>query len=143
MTYRELMKPDAALYLREQAIARFPFWDISDAIPEGERILLRERPLVLIYSQDVFREPNGWMWSEVFGYRVFAGSRENPGPAREVAREVEAWLWTAARYDRASPVASVADSNGPNLVADEHETAVLYGTVEMVIAGVYAPAKTG
>ena len=143
MSYREMMKPDAALYLREQAIARFPLWDIAESIPDGERIMLLERPLVLIYSQDSFREPNGWTWSEVFGYRVFAGSRESPDAAREVAREVEAWLWAAARYDRASPVAAVTDSNGPNLVADEHETAVLYGTVEMVIAGVFAPAKTG
>lgn len=142
MTVRELVKPNAALYLREQAILRFPDWDVSDAIPEGERIILRERPLVTIYSQDVFRD-NEWTWSEVFGYRVFAGSRSNPTEAERVALQVEAWLWTAARYDRASPVASVTDSNGPNLLVDEQETAVFYGTVEMVIAGVFAPAYTG
>lgn len=79
----------------------------------------------------------------MFGYRIFAGSRANPDEAREVGAAVEAWLWTAAHYDRASPVAAVTDSNGPNLVADEHETAVLYGTVEMVIAGVFTPAQTG
>lgn len=142
MSYRELVKPDAALYLREAAIGRFPDWDISDAIPEGEIILLRDKPLVTIYSQDTYRAAE-WMWSEVFGYRIFAGSRANPDEAREVGAAVEAWLWTMARWDERSPIASITDSNGPNLVADEHETAVLYGTVEMVIAGVYAPARTG
>lgn len=142
MTYRELVKPDAALYLRKQAILRFPNWDISDAIPEGERILLREKPLVTIYSQDSYRDAE-WTWSEVFGYRIFAGSRANPDEARAVGAAVEAWLWTMARWAERSPIASITDSNGPNLVADEHETAVLYGTVEMVIAGVFAPAQTG
>lgn len=142
MSYRELVKPDAALYLRVQAIERFPEWDIAEAIPEGERIIVREKPLVLIYSQDSYRNAE-WTWSEVFGVRVFAGSRADPTEAQEVAAAVEAWLWTAARPGRGCPVAAVTDSNGPNLVVDEHETAVLYGTVEMVIAGVFLPAYTG
>lgn len=142
MSYRELRKPDAALYLRERAIERFPEYDVADAIAEGELIVLRDRPLVLIYSQDTFRDSE-WSWGEVFGYRVFAGSRANPDEAAAVATELEAWLWTTARPVRGCPIASIQDSNGPNLVADEHETAVLYGTVEMIIAGVYLPASTG
>lgn len=137
---RELVKPDVATFLRVMAIERFPEWDVDEWVPEG-RILERENPLLLLYSVDVFKLTE-WTWNETIGYRVFYSTRERPQPARDVAARVEAWLSTSAALP-GSPVAAVLDSNGPNLVADEHETAVLYGTVELVVAGVYRPAVTG
>lgn len=134
----ELVKPDAALWIRERAIERFPECDVDRDAPPG-RIVDLERPLILFYSQDAYRL-NDASWSEVIGFRVLAGSREDPGPAEAVGRAVEAWLWTLARPGPGCPVAAVTDSNGPSMVVDEHETAVLYGTVEMVIAGVYPRA---
>lgn len=138
---RELRKPDAALYIRERAIERFPGYGVSEA-PPPDPISERETPLVLFYSQDKFRL-TPWTWSEVIGYRVFWGTREDPTLGADVAAEVEAWLWELVTTDRGNPIAAVTDSNGPNLVIDDHETAVHYGTVEMVIAGVYRPARTG
>ena len=135
---RELVKPDAALWVREQAIDRFPECEVDRSPPPG-RLVDLERPLLTFYSQDVYRQDLA-SWVEVIAYRVFAGSREFPEEAERYAALVEAWLWTLARPVAGCPVAAVIDSNGPNMVPDEHETAVLYGTVEMVIAGVFPPA---
>ena len=135
---RELVKPDAALWIREAAIERFPECEVDRSPPAG-RLVDLDRPLLTFYSQDVYRNDLA-SWVEVIGYRVFAGSRDFPAEAERYAAQVEAWLWTLARPVRGCPVAAVTDSNGPNMVPDEHETAVLYGTVEMVIAGVYPPA---
>lgn len=135
---RELVKPDAALWVREQALGRFPECEVDRDPPPG-RLVDLERPLLTFYSQDAYRQDMA-SWVEVIGYRVFAGSRELPAEAERYAALVEAWLWTLARPGAGCPVAAVIDSNGPNLVPDERETAVLYGTVEMVIAGVFPPA---
>lgn len=131
----ELAKPNAALWVRIEAIKRFPECDVDRDPPPG-KIVERDRPLLTFYSQDSYRRDDA-SWVEVIAYRVFAGSREFPDVAEQYAAAVEAWLWTLARPGPNCPVASVSDSNGPNMVPDEHETAVLYGTVEMVIAGVY------
>ena len=137
---RELVKPNTALFLREAAIGRFPDWDVAESTPAG-RILERVTPLLLIYSVDSSRNTE-WTWQETIGYRMFAGTRDMPEEAQAAAAQVEAWLQNCALF-AGSPVAAIDDSNGPNLVPDEHETAVLYGTVELVIAGVYRPAVTG
>lgn len=133
---RELVKPDAALWVREQAIKRFPECLIDRSIPAGVRLVDLEQPLLLFYSQDVYRQDMA-SWVEVIAYRVLAGSRDFPAEAEEWAGVVEAWLWTLARPELGCPVAAVINSDGPNMVPDEYETAALYGTVEMVVAGVF------
>lgn len=138
----ELQKPDAALFLRERAIERFPGFDVAESIPLDQKVMLLERPMVLLYSMDVARLTDV-TWTETIGYRIFAGSREYPDVARNVGRQVEAWLWGAWKLPGYNPVTAATDTAGPNLIADEHETAVLFGTVEMVIAGVYHPAQSG
>lgn len=138
---RELVKPDAAVWIREQAIARFPEIDVDEDTPPGP-IVKRRKPLLLVYSVDVYRQDDA-SWVETIGYRVLAGSREDPSEAKQLAALVDAWLWTLARPVPGCPIAAVNASDGPNLVPDERETAVLYGTAEMVIAGVYRPAMTG
>lgn len=141
MSPRELQKPDTALWIRERAIERFPGWGVDRTEPRG-RVMERTTPLLLIYSQDQSRATE-WTWNEVIGYRIFAGTRDDTTDADTAAAAVEAWLWTLPGLRGLNPVAAVYASNGPNLVPDEHETAVLYGTVELVIAGVFAPAKAG
>lgn len=131
----ELVKPDTAAWIRTQAIARFPDYDVDRDAPMG-RLLDSERPLLLFYVQDDFRLSDV-SWSETIGFRVHYATREDPGPAEDVARVVAAWLWTLARPGPGCPVAAVTDLNGAVLVPGEYETAVLYGTAEMTTAGVY------
>lgn len=137
----ELEQPDAIPFLLTAAAARWPDADVSDIAPSGPDVGW-QRPVILLYEQDAYRLSDV-SWSQTVGYRVMAGSREYPDPARKIAREVEAFLWAAFKLPGMNPVAAALDSSGPNLVPDEHETAVLYGTVELVVAGVFAPAKTG
>lgn len=137
----ELVKPNAALWIREMAIKRFPDWDVDEDLPPG-RLIDIERPVLLVYSQDVFRETDV-TWRETIGYRVYAGTRADPTEARDAAAIVEAWIWTLARPGPGCPIASVDSSSGPYLVPGEYETAVLYGTADMVVAGVFVPAQTG
>ncbi len=137
----ELVQPDAIPFLLDAAAARWPDAMVSDIAPTGPD-LTWSKPVILLYEQDVYRLSDV-SWSQTVGYRVMAGSREYPDPARKIAREVESFLWAASKLAGANPVAAALDSSGPNLVPDEHEAAVLYGTVDLVVAGVYAPAKTG
>lgn len=131
----ELEKPDTARFLRVEAMERFPDIDVVEVEPLG-RLMDLEKPRLMIYSQDQYRL-NDASWNEVLGYRIFAGTRADPTDARRLGTQVEAWLWSMARPDAGNPIAAVTASNGPSEVPSEHETAVLYGTVEMVIAGVY------
>lgn len=131
----ELIKPDAALWVREQAIIRFPHCAVAENPPPGRLIDLGQ-PLLTFYSQDVARRDMA-TWEETIGYRVFDGTRDNPTSARELAAQVDAWLWTLARHEVGCPVADVDNLNGPNMVPGEYETAVLYGSADMVIAGVF------
>lgn len=137
----ELEQPDAIPFLLTAAATRWPDVDVSDIAPPGPDVGW-SKPVILLYEQDAYRLSDV-SWSQTVGYRVMAGSREYPDPARKIAREVEAFLWAAFKLPGMNPVAAALDSSGPNLVPDEHETAVLYGTVELVVAGVFAPAKTG
>ena len=137
----ELQQPDSIPFLLTAAAAQWPEADVSDVAPYGPDVNWA-KPVIMLYEQDAYRLSDV-SWSQTVGYRVMAGSREYPDPARKIAREVEAFLWAAWKIAGANPVAASLDSSGPNLVPDEHETAVLYGTVELVVAGVYAPAKTG
>lgn len=137
----ELVQPTAIPYLLERAAERWPDYDVSDVYPEGPDVGW-ERPVIALYEQDNYRLSDV-SWSQMVAYRVLAGTREYPDEARRIAREVEAFLWAAWKLPGYNPVAASLESSGPNLVPDEHDTAVLYGTVELVIAGVYAPAKTG
>lgn len=133
---RELVKPDAALWVREQAIKRFPDWIVDRSVPKGTRLVDLEVPLLLVYSQDSYRNDMA-SWVEVIAFRVLAGSRDFPAEAEQAAAAVEGWLWTLARPDAGCPIAAVINSNGPNVDTGEHETAALYGTVEVVVAGVF------
>ena len=137
----ELVRPDVVPFLLTVAAARWQSYDVADVLPDGPD-LEWERPVVLLYEQDAYRLSDV-SWSVTVAYRVLAGTRALPDEARGIAFEVEAFLWGAAKLPGKHPVAAVLDSAGPNLVPDEHETAVLYGTVELVIAGVYRPAQTG
>lgn len=138
----EISKPDAALFLRIAAIDRFPGFDVAESPPTEDRTMLAETPLLCVYSLDAFR--NGDVsWTETIGYRLFQGTREDLGAARIAASHVEAWLWQSAALPGANPVAATISTSGPDLVPDEREVAVLFGTVEMVIAGVYRPVISG
>ena len=137
----ELVMPEAVAFLLDQAAVRWPKYDVADVLPPGPDTEW-ERPVVLLYEQDTYRLTDV-SWSLTVGYRVLAGTRELPDEARRIARQVEAFLWAAAKLSGPNPVAAAVDSSGPNMVPDDHETAVLYGTVELVIAGVYHLARTG
>lgn len=137
----DLVQPDAVPFLLAAAAVRWPDYDVTDVLPDGPDVRW-ERPVIALYEQDAYRLSDV-SWSQTVGYRVLAGSREHPDVARAIAREVEAFLWASWKLPGWNPVAAALDSAGPNLVPDEHETAVLYGTVELTIAGAFAPAKTG
>lgn len=137
----ELVQPSAIPFLLGHAAERWPDCDVSDVYPEGPDVGW-ERPVIALYEQDSYRLTDV-SWSQLVAYRVLAGSREYPDEARRIAREVESFLWAAWKLSGANPIAASLESNGPSMVPDDHQTAVLYGTVELIIAGVYAPAKTG
>lgn len=138
----EISKPDAALFLRIAAIERFPGFDVAKSPPTDLRTMLGAKPLLCIYSLDSFRNSDV-SWTETIGYRLFDGTREDYDGAAQHAAHVEAWLWQSAALPGANPVAATISTSGPDLVPDEREMAVLFGTVEMVIAGVYRPVKSG
>ena len=52
------------------------------------------------------------------GISCFAGSRESPKPAMDIARIVKAVVKTAPRPAPGNPVAVIRDINGPYLVAE-------------------------
>ena len=137
----DLVRPTPIPFLLEAAAARWPDFDVSDFLPSGPD-LEWVRPGIQLYTQSTIRMTDV-SWVVTVAYRVLAGSREFPDEADAIAREVEAFLWNAWKLPGANPVAAATDSAGPNEVPNEHEPAVLFGTVDLVIAGVYHPAKTG
>lgn len=133
--------PNVIPYLLERCAAEFPDVIVTDKMPRG-RIIDVEKPIIVLYVQDTVRA-SVTSWQPVVAYKVYAGTVDWPDDAYALAVQVESWLWSAWSLPGDNPVAASLESNGPNMVPDEHESAVFYGTVEMVTAGVYRPARTG
>lgn len=69
------------------------------------------------------------------GLTVFAGSRENPKDAKDLAAIVLALASQIPSGDPDNPVAALLDSNGPYMVPEAQPVARVYSNISLAVAG--------
>ncbi|GAA3947870.1 hypothetical protein [Microbacterium soli] len=69
------------------------------------------------------------------GVSVLAGTRENPYPAKELARIAYALRSQIPSTDPGNPVSAVLDSTAPVMVPEAQERARVYFTLTLAVAG--------
>jgi hypothetical protein len=69
------------------------------------------------------------------GLTVFAGSKQNPKDAKDLARIVLALAAGVPSADPENPVAALLDSNGPYMVPEAQPRARVYSNVSLAVAG--------
>jgi len=69
------------------------------------------------------------------GLTVFAGSKENPKDAKDLARIVLALADAIASPDPDNPVAALLESNGPYMVPESQPRARVYSNLTLAVAG--------
>lgn len=67
------------------------------------------------------------------GIRVYAGSMQDPQPAKDLARLVKAIVKSTPRAEPGNPVSAVRAFRGPNAVADPSTYACQYMTCDLAV----------
>ena len=119
-------------YLRASLTAHFPDVKVADAEPDANA----KWPAELVVIRHDTNSATSVITEDVsIGVSVYAGTKENPQRARDIARYVYAFVRASPGLQVGNPIAAVTDSNGPYLTSDERSVALAYQTHSLSAVG--------